>query len=523
MSPEMRSRPASKRVGTPQMMTRTLTWIPTLAVIAAFGLSSPASQSAPTTETQTEKAPALLKSRTLVTGIAIYRRSDDPKNEISDTDLEAIRKGFEYTRQFYYRNTGCRLNMALVILDLKEKAPAKLEDAFKEAAKLGLEKPDLFFGFGPGYSENLGGFDLRNGATGGAHAGFSHDFVETGPGDAPVDGIDANTSAAWVFAHEIQHAIEIISVPNSGTGLDLLSAHPYSDHEEKWFKGGYRGGMHWDWIALTLREFGDTNWLKIPNPKTPATGSVDADADGVPDDDPRMPIDEKRFGSDPTKADTDGDGLSDLEELRASPYAPSDPRRPDTDGDGIPDGEDPEPCVAIRPDMPHATGFPDLLEATILKPYRRNDGAGYASCQAGWNEKGLFFNFIAPAEFDVRLTIDGSYDNGFWEGGDSYRFHIGRDFVDRLDFGDGRVAEARVTTRRINERMALKSVFIPARLGQGVSQEINYGGKRRASDIVDGLTLAPGKKIGLSIQYHLGKSRYIEMTPQCHMTAITLR
>ncbi len=55
----------------------------------------------------------------------------------------------------------------------------------------------------------------------------------------------------------------------------------------------------------------------------------DADKDGLSD------ADEQTAGTDPKKADTDGDQLSDFDEVRV--YK-TDPRKPDTDGDANPDG-----------------------------------------------------------------------------------------------------------------------------------------------------------------------------------------
>ncbi|RME34296.1 MAG: hypothetical protein D6786_05325 [Gammaproteobacteria bacterium] len=57
-------------------------------------------------------------------------------------------------------------------------------------------------------------------------------------------------------------------------------------------------------------------------------GRGDTDGDGISD------RDELFGGSDPAKTDTDGDGLNDKDELQAG----SDPRNPDTDGDGLKDG-----------------------------------------------------------------------------------------------------------------------------------------------------------------------------------------
>ena len=57
----------------------------------------------------------------------------------------------------------------------------------------------------------------------------------------------------------------------------------------------------------------------------------DLDKDGLPD------TDEYLAGTDPTKADTDGDGLSDAEEVQTHG---TDPLKADSDGDGLTDSEE---------------------------------------------------------------------------------------------------------------------------------------------------------------------------------------
>jgi choice-of-anchor B domain-containing protein len=68
---------------------------------------------------------------------------------------------------------------------------------------------------------------------------------------------------------------------------------------------------------------------------------MDADADGVPDfyeARTRIFVSATDTGTDPTKADSDGDGLSDGDEIALG----TDPNRRDTDGDGFPDGAEVE-------------------------------------------------------------------------------------------------------------------------------------------------------------------------------------
>ncbi|MBN1585293.1 hypothetical protein JW899_02900 [Candidatus Uhrbacteria bacterium] len=62
---------------------------------------------------------------------------------------------------------------------------------------------------------------------------------------------------------------------------------------------------------------------------TEPVNAVDTDGDGLSDDE------ELAIGSDPSVTDTDGDGLTDFDEVRI--YR-SDPLLADTDGDGYPDG-----------------------------------------------------------------------------------------------------------------------------------------------------------------------------------------
>lgn len=73
------------------------------------------------------------------------------------------------------------------------------------------------------------------------------------------------------------------------------------------------------------------------DPSNPADADLDFDGDGLSN------FTEFRLRTDPSKRDTDGDGVSDGDEVNRRVNdrpAPTDPRRSDTDGDGLSDGEE---------------------------------------------------------------------------------------------------------------------------------------------------------------------------------------
>ncbi len=114
--------------------------------------------------------------------------------------------------------------------------------------------------------------------------------------------------------------------------------------------GGGQGGTNLTMIRLDLPQGNETefanhefviDWMSLgtDNAFVPAVQDTDLDCDGLTNDE------EALYGTNPEMADTDGDGLSDYEEIAwdgdDSSYAPGvdlDPLNADTDGDGYPDG-----------------------------------------------------------------------------------------------------------------------------------------------------------------------------------------
>jgi hypothetical protein len=100
------------------------------------------------------------------------------------------------------------------------------------------------------------------------------------------------------------------------------------------------------------------------------------DAGGDADNDYLTNLEEYQYGTNPWNADTDADGLWDIEEITGQVYGgegpifvPTVPTNPDCDGDGMPDGW--EVWSALDPHDPNdATGDPDADGLTNLQEYQ---------------------------------------------------------------------------------------------------------------------------------------------------------
>lgn len=184
---------------------------------------------------------------------------------------------------------------------------------------------------------------------------------------------------AWLATHEFHHQMESLGqhalsfreddrivynhwAPRDRARAPDAASGPEGDARPHPWTTSAKHGEHWDGMAYWDRTLTDAQWLRINLGRTITV--ADADADGFPDHDPRLPLDETRFGSSLAAPATDG-RMNDLDKAMLSTWAPAplhrsvdkprqvfpmpDPTTPDSDADGWPDTEDPAPLVPHEP------------------------------------------------------------------------------------------------------------------------------------------------------------------------------
>jgi DNA-binding beta-propeller fold protein YncE len=282
---------------------------------------------------------------------------------MTQEEIEHVKYKLELSRRFYWINSRARINFRFTYVlepDRYDGEPVRSyaywpDDDHRKIdailAKHGVKHAKtagLFTIYGYRHWDNGEKKWVLSGS-GGNTWGACHD----GSG---VTVINAGGDTCWLHVHEYGHSMSI-NYSHSGRAFHFNHFH------WNWLPTKY--GSHYDGNAAICREFSDASYWSNKYGRLVVVD--DADNDGIPDDDPQCPLDEKRFGSDPKKVDADGDGLTDLEEMMATeglasyreafgmpqlePVFEPDPQNPDTDGDRLRDGDDPYPLYPWKPEV----------------------------------------------------------------------------------------------------------------------------------------------------------------------------
>jgi len=307
--------------------------------------------------------------------------------------------------RFLYRHSRGRLFLDLTVIDVPGAPPTTAGPSMT-----GIERGVLALGMTPGefgavfavadtLSGDYGGFTLLGGAGGAMARGTA---VPTPPG-----AMGPAPDLAWSFSHEMLHVLSDVVARGSGAP-PLASVHvPENYPALADARPRFDAGEAWDGLGHIVQRY--DAWSLWQAPWVRPFETVDSDGDGLVDDDVRVPIDERRLGTDPSRRDTDGDGVSDLDELAVGLYAGSDPRALDTDGDGLRDGVDPWPLSDLSGVVPR--GDEPLLLAT-LSPGRTRPPIGRLELAACWDPDALTLAVTTDTTCDVFVELDGSGRDG---------------------------------------------------------------------------------------------------------------
>ncbi len=222
------------------------------------------------------------------------------------------------------------------------------------------------------------------------------------------------------------------------------------------------------------------------------------DGDGVPDNDPTVPLDEDRLGSIVGNTDSDGDGLSDLGEAMAGIFTQSDPMSTDSDGDGVLDGADSFPIYPLATDTLYGTlTLDDLMRDWPLAGYYFYSRPGELSeteLRLGWDNDYLYVGVVVASlsAGKARIYLDNDAD-GLFNGPDNLDVILNGDVIEDVILRD---ADA-VTGQQDHIVSNLPTTGYSGRTRSGAT-------KKRYKFIIPkdethGLALTVGEQIGIRI------------------------
>ena len=131
---------------------------------------------------------------------------------------------------------------------------------------------------------------------------------------------------AWLNTHEYRHQKESQHhfsglVRDDDRVVFCHFAPRYITPTDNWrWDTAFAHGEHWDGIAWELRMLTTPQYLR--NMFGEILTAKDADGDGIPDDDPKLPLDEKRLGSNPASPMTDG-RTHDMQRILGARWVPA--------------------------------------------------------------------------------------------------------------------------------------------------------------------------------------------------------
>jgi len=447
---------------------------------------------------------------------------------LSQEELGRIKAQIEDGIRFYWMNS--RMNLFLdndwIIIDeplfhhqifgSQWWYPPKQEWVIKAIERKGKKVEDyvavLFLACVRDYNEKTGKFESR-GKGGGFTAGIGANS-QYGLSYWEVTHAHHGSGNNWLMAHEFHHQLD---------ELFLVSGYPeyWFNHFSPTINTAADFGEHFDGNAWILKNWPISQWYDLKFGGIRFTN--DSDMDGIPDDDPLLPMDEKRLNSSPNRKDSDGDGVLDLDEIDFSnwiiegcgetygePALLPNLIAPDTDGDGLSDKIDPYPLYPFEPvirygsssldDSSNRQFFAKLLDQRIR-----------ATVFAEWDSVRLAFGFKMDRLAPIKFMIDADAD-GWFIGRDNYLIYVKPKDATTLESELVMVNCADPKQWPFHDKELAKKITIASTIKK-IGDEYLVTIAVPKNDYT-GLRLTPGEKIGVNIGFLVrmdadGHERYL--------------
>jgi hypothetical protein len=366
--------------------------------------------------------------------LVVYKNAN--KGSIPDTYGSRIPPVLEEVNQYYWRNTHMGLNLKWTILVMEDFLVRVHEPDFVLPSEVDADLRSR--GFTDGAFDAVGVVI----AGGGAYAhGVDRILGRGGFFQVPWWGNDNDDQLlfSWFIVHEFHHVLDAMFAQ---AGYPL---YPHNHPGAARFNGEYvpNTGTDWDLNAGILRNWKYSQWPDLRRKGNWGTIAfpLDADADTIPDLEAGVPLDEARFKSSPTAADTEGDGLTDLQEVMAGIFTGSNPLHDDSDKDGIVDRQDAEPIYPLNTRLAFQTNLTLNQDVTTWplagNYFFRKPEAVSSSLHLAHATDRLYVGVKVPAmpASRLRVFLDANND-GLFYGKDNIEIMLNGNVVESVQLYD---------------------------------------------------------------------------------------
>ena len=337
-----------------------------------------------------------------------------PDRILDDEDVAMLKSELETYRLWAWRHSSLKMNFDFTYVVVEGPrpntcmggvSPLMMEDILASFKEQGKDLHDQWYvlvcGVAGWYAHYLAG------TVAGTEYELGSCYTGFGPGTKP--------GWWWFPTHEHGHLVH--------SWLMCSGASFFGFPDAPWTLSG-QFGENFSFLAYNYRQLPVRDWLILK--KGVLSESTDANGNGVPDDDPRVPLDEKRFGWD---ADMGGDCFA---RIMAGGRTPGYPGGTDTDFDGkvhkLNEGElywiDREtPQGKITLDGKLADGeWREFYSIPNLVTHKSQRGLK-AKLFLAWDKDNYYFALKSDKRIAAGFDLDGGND-GWFHGRDNLRFSI---------------------------------------------------------------------------------------------------